>query len=448
MLNISEHRINNYVDDSAFRSLKRIHKTNSKSILLRLVGLMFILAFVVMFLPWTQTVNSNGELTTLRPDQRPQTIHSIIPGRIEKWYVQEGDLVKKGDTILYLSEIKEGYFDPQLLDRTEEQIKAKEMSVSSYMEKVKALDNQIDGLIANRRLDLEKTANYLEQAILAVRSDSIDLVAAEIKYSTSLKQFERYKQMREEGLKSLTDVENRELTLQKSLADKIAAKNKLLSSRNKVINAKIELNTIRNKYNNDIAKAESDKFSAMSNLYDTEATVTKMQNEFSNYSVRSGYYYITAPQDGFITKVIKTGIGETLKEGQELLSIMPASYDLVVQMYIDPIDLPLIKKGENVRIQFEGWPAIVFSGWPNTSYGTYGGKVYAIDKFISENGKYRILVEPDTQDVSWPKELQVGSATKNLLLLDDVPVWFEIWRKINDFPPNFPQEKSKESVKE
>ena len=93
-----------------------------------------------MLLPWTQNIRSRGQVTTLKPDQRPQTIHSIIAGRIEKWYVQEGDMVKKGDTILFVSEIKDEYFDPNLLSRTQEQLESKEMSVKSYMEKVPCWD--------------------------------------------------------------------------------------------------------------------------------------------------------------------------------------------------------------------------------------------------------------------------------------------------------------------
>ena len=118
---------------------------------------------------------------------------------------------------------------------------------------------------------------------------------------------------------------------------------------------------------------------------------------------------------------------------------MPSNYQLAVEMYVRPIDLPLIHIEENVRIQFDGWPAIVFSGWPNVSYGTYGAKVIAIENFISDNGMYRILLAPDKDDHEWPDAIRVGSGTKNIALLDNVPIWFELWRQINSFPPNFYQ---------
>jgi len=121
---------------------------------------------------------------------------------------------------------------------------------------------------------------------------------------------------------------------------------------------------------------------------------------------------------------------------------------MAVETFVDPIDLPLIHLGKKVRIQFDGWLVIVFSGWPNVSYGTYGGKVVAMETFISNNGKYRILLAPDPDDHPWPKEIRVGSGAKTLALLDDVPIWFELWRQLSGFPPNYYQPNSQLSKKE
>ena len=116
---------------------------------------------------------------------------------------------------------------------------------------------------------------------------------------------------------------------------------------------------------------------------------------------------------------------------------MPASFEIAVETYVNPIDLPLISKGEKVRVWFDGWPTIVFSGWPDISYGTFGGKIVAIENFISENGKYRVLIAPDKNDIKWPKQLSIGAGAKTIALLNNVPVWFELWRTLNGFPPNY-----------
>ena len=437
MLNISPNSIKTKIKESHYRSFALMETRPSMRILPRLILFLFIPVVVVLMLPWTQNIRALGSVTALRPDQRPQTIHSVIAGKIEKWYVQEGDRVKKGDTILFISEIKDDYFDPNLIERTDEQLKSKELSVSSYMEKIKANDNQILALTQGLKLKREQAYNKLLQAYLTVKSDSIDLVASRTNLEVANEQFTRMKELYAKGLKSLTELESRKLKLQETQAKVIAQENKLLSARNQILNGKIELSSINADYSDKISKSESDKFSAMSNMYDAEAAVTKMQNQYVNYVVRSGMYYILAPQDGFITKAIKTGLGETIKEGAEIISIMPANFELAVEIYVAPIDVPLLEKGSIVRVQFDGWPAIVFSGWPSVSYGTYGGKVVAIDNFISENGKYRLLVVPDKNDHPWPKDLRIGGGVNSMMLLKDVPVWYELWRKINGFPPDF-----------
>jgi multidrug resistance efflux pump len=397
----------------------------------------FGLSFIFLFVPWTQNIRAGGSVTTLRPDQRPQTIHSVIAGRIEEWFVQEGDFVSKGDTILFISEVKDDYLDPNLLTRTQEQLKSKELSVGSYMEKVKSLDKQVDALVQTAALKLEQTKNKLRQAELKLVADSMDYQASKVNYDIAKSQFERFKNLHESGLKSLTELENKRNSLEKARSEMISGENKLLSSKNELINAEVELVSIQAQYRDDVAKAESEKYAAMSSMYDAEAVVTKLQNQYMNYSVRTGMYYIRAAQDGYITKAIQSGIGETIKEGTPIVSIMPAKYDLAVAMYVKPIDLPLIEKGAPVRIQFDGWPAIVFSGWPNTSYGTYGGRIFAIDNFISDNGMFRALVAPDPKDHPWPDALRVGAGATSMLLLKDVPIWYEMWRQINGFPPDY-----------
>ncbi|PKP51568.1 MAG: biotin attachment protein [Bacteroidetes bacterium HGW-Bacteroidetes-12] len=446
MLNLSTNRIDGKVNTKEYISFSRAKDYKAARVFARILLVSFFVLLMLVFLPWTQNIRSRGYLTTLQPDQRPQTINSIIAGKIEKWFVKEGDFVNKGDTILFISEIKDEYFDPELLSRTEDQIKSKELSVRSYMDKINSLDAQIDALLQTKKLKIEQANNYIKQAQLKILSDSVDLEAANTNHQIAIKQFERQEELYKQGLKSLTDLESRKLKLQETQAKMISAENKLLTSRNELINARVEINSIMNQYLDKLSKAESEKYATLSNMYDAEAVVTKMQNQYMNYSVRKGMYYITAPQTGYVTKAIRSGIGETIKEGEEMVSIMPAKYDLAVEMYIKPFDLPLIKKGQKVRFIFDGWPSVVFSGWPNVSYGTYGGKVIAIDNFISENGKYRIFVAPDKDDVKWPEALRVGSGANGIALLKDVPIWYELWRNLNGFPPDYYTSNEENSV--
>ncbi|MBK8708418.1 MAG: HlyD family efflux transporter periplasmic adaptor subunit [Flavobacteriales bacterium] len=448
MLDLSPQNPVPVLDRSSFASFRTIGIAKANELFAKWLIAICILVLLGMFLPWTQNIRARGTLTSLSPDQRPQTLHSIIPGRLEEWFVQEGQLVEKGDTILRLSEVKAEYFDPLLLDRTQQQITAKEMTARSYDEKVRSLDAQIDALSGGLRIKLEQAQNKILQAGLKIQSDSIRVVAARTEIKVADDQYARGEQQFKEGLISKVELEKRQVAQQRANATLIDAKNKLLEARNELLNAQLEVNGIRNDYRDKLSKAESEKFASMSQFFTTEGEVSKMQVDLANYTVRAGNYYVTAPQQGYITKAVVTGIGETVKEGDDLVTIMPARFDLAVELYVRPMDMPLVNAGQKVRFIFDGWPSIVFSGWPNTSYGTFGGTVVAIDNFISPNGKYRILVGPDPDDDQWPKALRVGGGAVGFALMSDVPIWYELWRQVNGFPPDLYTDVKDVSTKE
>jgi adhesin transport system membrane fusion protein len=439
MLNISNNQVHKTIDLKSFKSGKEIFNKEYYKFLNKFLLVFAILGFVLMFLPWTQNITSQGLVTTLTPGQRPQSIQSQIPGRIEEWFVREGDFVKKGDTILRISEVKSEYFDDRLIERTNEQINAKSSSVIAYQAKVAALGRQIAALKQERSLKTAQTKNKLLQSKLKVKSDSIKFEAAKTNLKIAKKQFIRTETLQKEGLKAVIDVEEKGLKLQETQAKIIGQENALLASKNEVLNAQLELTRIGATFADKISKAQSDMYTAQSSGFDAKVQVSKLENSNSNYKVRSSLLYISSPQNGFINKAIKGGIGGTFKEGESLVGIMPEKYDLAVETYVRPIDLPLLHINEKVRVQFDGWPAIVFSGWPNVSYGTYGAKVIAIERFISNNGKYRVLLAPDEKDHSWPSAIRVGSGARTIALLEDVPIWFELWRQLNSFPPNYYQ---------
>ena len=428
-----------------YSTVKNLANRPHYQILNKIIVYVSLIGVVILFLPWTQNISGSGAVTTLKPDQRPQTIHSAIGGRIEKWYVKEGDYVKKGDTILFISEIKEDYFDPNLVANTKNQVDAKKMALQSYGSKVTTLSSQINAIQNEKELKLQQAQNKIRQSLLKVKSDSMDLEAVKTQIKIANTQFNRAVTLNKEGLKPMTDVEEKRLKLQEVEAKIITQENKLLGSKNDLINSKVEVNRIRAEYTEKVSKTESDQYTALSNQYDTEAQVNKLQNQYVNYQIRNGMYYIKAPQDGYINRAIQSGIGEIIKEGTQIVSIMPSKYDIAVETFVSPTDLPLIHKGEKVRIWFDGWPTVVFSGWPNMSYGTFGGKIVAVENFISSNGKFRVLIAPDQEEDAWPKQISIGSGAQTLALLDNVPIWFELWRTLNGFPPNYYQPKEEKS---
>jgi len=399
-------------------------------------GIMFIL-IAILFLPWTQNIKSTGDITTLYQEQRPQEINSPIPGKIVKWYVKEGDFVKKGDTILQIAEIKEEYLDPQLVGRTQQQVDAKKGAINYYQEKIATTGSQISALIQARDYKIEQLDNKMAQLQNKLNAERAELSAAENELILANDQYERQQKMYTEGLVSQTQLQQRNLAYQNAQANTIAIENNLAQTQQEFTNIRIEQNSVLQDYNEKISKAEGDRFQSYSQIATGQGDVAKLENQVSNYTIRNGMYIIAAPQDGQIVQAKKAGIGEILKEGERITIIVPTKIDYAVQLFIRPIDLPLIDIGQKVRFMFDGFPAIVFSGWPEGSYGTFGGKIVAIENSISPNGMFRVLVSEDSSDRKWPAQLKIGSGAQGIALIKDVPIWYELWRNINGFPPDY-----------
>jgi multidrug resistance efflux pump len=422
---------------SEFKSFTRVYRYNKKSRIHNwLIGL--LLAMVISaFLPWTQNIRAKGTVTTLRQEDRPQEINSIIPGRIAKWYVKEGDFVKAGDTILQLSEIKDTYLDPELLNRTQEQLSAKQQSVKYYKNKAGATGSQIGALQEALQLKLAQLQNKLAQVSLKIQSDSMDVIAANNDFNIATKQLNRQRALYDSGLVSLTQLEQRNQYYQNAMAKMISAENKLANSRQEYTITQIEMNSARQEYVEKISKAEGERMQSLSEIASGQGEIAKLENQYTNYNIRSGMYYITAPQSGQVIKAKKAGIGEIVKESEMLLEIVPDKIQYAVEIFVKPVDLPLVSREQKVRFLFDGFPAIVFSGWPEASYGTFGGIITAVESSAGSNGKFRVLVTEDKNDKPWPAELKIGTGVQAMALLKNVPVWYELWRNINGFPPDY-----------
>ncbi len=438
MKNFLTVNIENEASNPEYKSFSKIYKISQKrSVRNWLFGILIILA-LVLIMPWTQHIRARGTVTTLRQEHRPQELNAVFPGRILKWKVKEGDFVQKGDTILQMGEVKIDYLDPNLLPRTQAQINAKKVSRQGYLEKSSLSQKQMEVLKSAQLLKLKSLDIKLLQQRSKVQSDSIDLQAMEGELKIYLRQIEAAKFMLDSGAISLTEFEKRKVSYQNGMAKKISIENKLAQSRQEILGIQVDKNSTIQDYTDKIFKAQGDKLAFFSAASVSEAEITKLENSYTNYNTRSHLFTILAPQSGQIMNAKKSGIGEIIKEGEMIAELIPQNIQQAVELFIDPVDIPLLDLGQKVRFVFDGFPAILFSGWPKNSYGTFGGKITAIENSKGANGKFRVLVAQDESDhKDWPTNLRLGGGAIGIALLKDVPIYYEIWRNINGFPPDY-----------
>ena len=402
-----------------------------------LIGFLILLA-AILFLPWTQNIRSKGNITSLFQEQRPQKIYSPIAGKISHWWVKEGDFVKKGDTLAKITEIKEDYLDPNLVPRTQEQLTAKKTYLEFYAQKVQANEAQITNLKSSKTIKLEQLKNKITQLNQKLIGEKAELEAAANEATLIKDQFDRNRKMFQEGLISQTQFQQRNASAQNALAKKTIAENKINQTQQDLRNASIEQGAIEQEYNEKINKAESERFQSLSQIESGKGEVAKLENQVTNYTIRNGMYYIMATQDGQVIRAQKAGIGEIIKDGEELLTVVPTGNKYAVEMFVRPVDLPLLSPGQSVRFIFDGFPAIIFAGgWPDQSFGTFAGKILAVENTIHDNGLFRVIVVEDPASKKWPPQIKMGAGAQGIALLNDVPLWYELWRNINGFPADF-----------
>lgn len=429
------------------KSLENIYHIKKKSNVAKWFLFTFLAFVFIMFLPWTQNIKTQGNVNTLFQEQRPQKLNSPIPGRIIKWYVKNGDVVKKGDTILQISEVKDDYLDPLLVERTQEQVQAKKGVREYYNAKISTTENQMAAISTAKDLKLNQIKIKIAQLQNKLKAEQAELTAVNNELKIAQDQLNRQNKMYEEGLVSLTQLQQRNVSYQNALAKKTSAENKLAQTQQEIAAQNIEQNAVIQEYTEKLSKTEGDRFQSMGQVAGSTGDIAKLENQVATYKVRKGLYYILATQDGQITQLTKAGIGEIVKDAETIGIIVPKNIDYIAEIYVKPVDLPLIRENQKVMLTFDGFPAIVFSGWPNSSYGTFSGKIIAIENSISENGLFKAIVAEDKTQKRWPPNMKIGTGANGIAILNDVPIWYEIWRNINGFPPDYYQVNTQKNEK-
>lgn len=377
-------------------------------------------AMGALFLPWQQSVQGRGELTALSPADRSQIVQAVIGGRIAAWHVQEGEMVRRGQLIARLDEVKDQYLDPATIDRYGEQLAAKRAAVVAKRAKAAALAEQVVALDQGLAFSLDKARNKL-----ALYRAGADAAAADS--AVAIDQMERRERLAGEGLSSTNDLQAARLRYQQSAA-------KAVEKRAELANAQLELRSLGAEYADKLAKARADRSATLADVSDSEAEASKLRNGVDNLVLRNRLYEIVAPQDGYVVRAMRAGVGEQVKEGDAIVTVMPARPRLAVAISVKAMDMPLVSPGRKARLQFDGWPALQFSGWPQVAVGTFGGVVAVVDRVSAPDGTFRVLVTPDPDDEPWPRELRQGSGVMAWAVLDRVRLGYELWRRVNGFP--------------
>lgn len=406
-----------------------------------LLILLFLLLLLLVLTPWQQNVRGVGRVIAYSPAERQQIISAPIEGRVSRWLVKEGGQIKQGQILAELIDN-----DPLLLQR-----------LQSEQEVLLARQTAVESRVETFRTQLKMAEQARPQALKAAESrinmakqrrDAAvqGLDAARAAQTTAELNLHRQQQLRDKGLTSQRNLELSQLSNTQRAADRNRALAAVSASENEISALQADLQKLSADTAAAIEKTRAELNKAIEDQNYVKADILKLQTRLARQQTQT----ITAPQDGTVLRLLANPGAELLKAGQDMAILVPDAQTRAVELWVDGNDLPLIVTGSPVRLQFEGYPAIQFGGWPELSVGSFAGQVTLIDASDDGKGHFRVLVAADPEDLPWPdaRFLRQGVRVNGWILLGQVTLGYELWRIFNGFPPLVlpePQLNSKQS---
>lgn len=410
-------------------AMEKAGSPRSTQIFARALLLLFVIACIALLLvPWVQNVQGFGRVVALTPVERTQTIGAPVEGRIVRWHVIEGTIVKTGDLV---AEIADN--DPDIITRLEGEKRAVELRLEQAKTRAEALRSRIEQLDMFRRNELQVAQNRLQGAEDNVRAAEQIVKASDATLLAATLNIDRQKALVQKGLVAVRAVEVAQQDYDRAFAELQRAKAALGAAEKEKLARDSDLLRIESDFQTRIDDAKASFASANADVANIDAELQRISVRVSRQTQQQVY----APREGRILRLLTQPGSEMMKPGDPIALFVPDSGELVVELMMDGNDVPLMHPGDKVRLQFEGWPAVQFVGWPSVAVGTFGGVIFLVDATDNGDGSFRILVKPDPEDEPWPDQhyLRQGVRANGWVLLRTVPLGFELWRQFNGFPP-------------
>ena len=406
------------------------------------VSLMLAIA-AVFFVPWRQTAQGTGVVMAVDPQLRPQTVRSQTKGIVAevKPDLREGSFVEQGEFLLRLepfAEDAENQFNAQLIAQ-----KAKLTAAESSLEFAK--NNAIRQVESNAR-ELVSLESDVDAAAEKVRQAEREyaVVKAELEDKLNIVAITRQSARPGLGIDSGQTLFTKEREAE-AAKEKVAKAQAAVNEQELLLKAKKEkLKAAKEKFVIENQKAEQDVNDKQEKVQVAIKELNEIENKRGSTLDR---LVVRAPRTGFIQQWNGLQGSDTVKEGDTLFVLVPMVDEMAVEMHVRGMDMPLIREGDPVRLQFDGWPAIQAVGWPSVAVNTFGGKVNRISPTDNGTGLFSVVIVPDKnfhRDKDWPdgRYLRQGVRANGWVLLNEVPLGFEIWRQLNGFPPVITDDKA------
>lgn len=394
-----------------------------------MIVVLVVLALGLWLVPWQQSSRGRGRVIAFAPVDRQQTIDAPVEGRVALWHVVEGQRVRVGDPIVDLADI-----DPDFAVRLTREREAVQARLEAAEARVRAVEARIEALKSSQVSAVAAAGSRRKMGSDRVLAADNAVRAAEATHAAAGLNLQRQRSLYAQGLSSRRAVELAAAEEVRAATDLDRAKNALEGARAEVLALGSDRTKVENDADASIGDALATKAAAQAEIAAATAELTRIETRLARQSTQ----HVRAPATGTILRINGRQGGDFIKAGDVLAQLVPDTDEQAVELWIDANDVNLVQPGAAVRLQFEGWPAVQFSGWPSAAIGTYGGTVRFVDPHDDGEGRFRVVIVPDSPN-GWPSRqyLRQGTRAMGWVLLGRVQLGYEVWRQFNGFPPEW-----------
>lgn len=347
--------------------------------------------------------------------------------------------VNGGDPVLELDDVNPGFMAPDLLQRLGQSRNALEERRRAALARADILAQRLEEMTKLTQAASTSAKARVSEAEHKVQSARQRVARAKVTQQTATLNLERSRILEADGLVSRRELE---LAIQTEIASRAEVKAAQAALR-EAEQARRALAHGREQIDAELIQRELDtrsqRASALADAAKASEELADVELKRSNALQRRAAGRVVAPLAGTVVRLTPIGLGEIVHPGDELFTIVPSSASRAVEMWAEAIDAPLLKPGRQVRLLLHGIPAIPIPAWPELMAGTYDGRIQVVDQSASANGKFRLWVVPETVRRNWPPQEQVRQGTQVIgwVILNRVPLWYEMWRRFNLFPADY-----------
>ena len=364
------------MSDIQFKSLAKEmagkQRSGSSVLLLSIVTLLALIFLWASVTELDNVVRGSGKTVS---EAQNQLVQSSEPGVIRKRYVEEGDLVLKGDLLFDIDPVDaktqldqyQRRYAALLIKQIRLEAEVENTTPNFQQELVEAAPDSFStelALFRARQNDLDTTKAILEQRkaqkMNEIRGLKIQYETAQNGLGLILREIKTIEPLVKNGLAP----ETRLIKLRRDEAELLGQANSAESSQDRVLSG---LEEIKQQLR---AEQQAYLTSALTDLSKIEGEISELSARIPALESRVERTSVRAPLDGVINQLNYVTADAYVSTGEVLLEMVPTGSDLIVETQIDPKDIGEIVLGQDVKISL--------TAYDPSKYGRIDGQVSGI----------------------------------------------------------------------